>query len=231
MSVNSIQSTDLDSFWQQHARELRARCLAWMGGQPDDAQEAFSRAWARAAATLIERRAAPADAHAWMLTLTYRVCMDIHRERRRRAEEALESDAEAIGPIALVGPSDPERSALGKELSSFLKDSIRQLPPRLRDAMRIYITSGDYGDIAARFGITGANARKRIQQARAILRARLGDYRGGRTAQPRCGAVSGAGAAVGGRPLRVFDGVHRSSDNVPAHVPLPVPSPRLPLVL
>jgi DNA-directed RNA polymerase specialized sigma24 family protein len=51
--------------------------------------------------------------------------------------------------------------------------------------MLTYMSSGNYREVVERFGITDANARKRIQQARAILRERLGDYRGGRTPRRR----------------------------------------------
>ena len=165
---------DIDAIWRDNARELRARCLSWMGGCHDDAQEAFSRAWARAAATLIQPRRAPVDTHAWLLTLTYRICMDIHRERRRRAEEVLESGDGSLVPLPLITMRDPERTMLGRELRHSLRRWISELPPRLRGALYVYMMSGQYTDVATRFGITGANARKRVQQARAILKSRLG---------------------------------------------------------
>lgn len=180
-------SEDLDVAWREHAAEVMERCFVWMGGHADDAKEAFSRAWARAAANLILHRPALVDPRAWLLTLAYRVCMDLHRERARRAEEALEKGAPIATSAPHFGPvvRDPERMVLGKELVVFLKQSVDDLPPRLRDAMLTYMASGDYRDVVERFGITDVNARKRIQQARAILRERLVDYRAGRTLRNR----------------------------------------------
>ncbi|MCU1349755.1 MAG: polymerase, sigma-24 subunit, subfamily [Acidobacteria bacterium] len=173
----------LDDAWRKHAREVLDRCTAWSGGRGDDGREAFSRAWSRAAANLITHRPELIDTRAWLLTLAYRACMDLHRERSRRGEQELDVTrpvASGASPHFSVLPIDPERLALGKELSSFLLGAVQQLPARLREAMLTYMSSGSYHELVERFGITDANARKRIQQARAILRERLGDYRRGR---------------------------------------------------
>jgi len=171
----------LDEAWGKHAGEVLNRCIAWTGGHADDGREAFSRAWSRAAASVIARRPELIDTRAWLLTLAYHSCMDLHRERSRRGEEALDVTRPAAHRASLylsATPVDPERIVLSNELTTFLLRAVEQLPPRLRDAMLTYMSSGDYCDVVERFGITGANARKRIQQARAILRERLGDYRG-----------------------------------------------------
>lgn len=174
---------ELDDAWRAHADEIRQRCNAWMGGRADEAREAFSRAWSRAAASYLVTRPTLVDRRAWLLTLAYRACMDLHRERVRRGEEELNVTRPAIEtalPSFAVAPRDPEGLALGRELTGVLLSAVDQLPPRLRDAMQIYMRSGDYREVVERFGITGENARKRIQQARAILRKKLLDYRSGR---------------------------------------------------
>lgn len=166
--------SDLDDAWRAHAAEVRRRCLVWMGGRTDDAREAFSRAWTRAAASYIVSRPRLLDRRAWLLTFAYRACMDLHRERVRRGEEHLDFVRTA------ASPRDPEGLALERELAGVLLNAIDDLPPRLRGAMHMWVRSGDYREVVERLGITMENARKRIQEGRAILRKKLLDYRAGR---------------------------------------------------
>jgi len=178
----------LNDVWRKHAREILERCTAWSGGRADEGREAFSRAWSHAVMSAFADRPQLVNARAWLLTLAYRACMDLHRERARRGEEGLDVTRAAVHDPATqfhVVVEDPERIALAKELNAFLLTAVEQLPKRLRDTMLTYMSSGDYRDVVERFGITEVNARKRIQQARAILRERLGDYRSGRTPRRR----------------------------------------------
>jgi RNA polymerase sigma-70 factor (ECF subfamily) len=171
--------TFLNQVWTMHSRDILKRCVAWSGGREEDGREAFSRAWNRAAVTLISERPQLINARAWLLKLAYHACMDLHRERSRRGEQEFDITGPAVHDAALhysTAPEDPERLALNKELSAFLLAEVERLPLRLRDAMLVYMGSGEYGEVVARFGITDVNARKRIQQARAILRERLADY-------------------------------------------------------
>lgn len=184
-SVRDGHQTAVDSLedaWHAHADEVRRRCIAWMGGHTDEAREAFSRAWARAAASYIVARPALTDRRAWLLTFAYRACMDLHRERVRRGEETLDfSDTTGAElPQYAVASPNPEGVILGREITAVLLAAVDDLPPRLRSAMSIYIQSGDYGDVVAGLGITMENARKRIQQGRAILRKKLLQYQMGR---------------------------------------------------
>jgi RNA polymerase sigma factor (sigma-70 family) len=178
----------LNDAWEMHARDILKRCLAWSGGRDEDGREAFSRTWSRAAATLISERPQLINVRAWLLTLAYHACMDLHRERSRRGEQELD----VIGPVTHeaslpynAAPEDPERLALNKELGAVLFTEIERLPPRLRGAMSAYLGSGEYGEVVKQFGITDVNARKRIQQARAILRERLTNYLCGQTPRRR----------------------------------------------
>lgn len=163
----------LDEVWRQHAEKILERCVDWSGGRPEDGREAFSRAWSRAAASMIANKPRLEDPLGWLLTIAYRTCMDLHRERSRRGEEELD-----VARMTL-GPNDPERLALDKELRSIILGAVDRLPPRLRDPFRAYMRSGDYRAVMQRFDITYDNARKRIEQARAIVRKQLGEYRRG----------------------------------------------------
>lgn len=172
--------------WQHHAQYLLARCRLWMEGDRDKAQEAFSRAWLRVTTYYPRRRREIGDVRSWLVRVTYHACMDVHREARRRAEDSL--DGPLLPRLVSSHTADPERALLGKERLSFLSAAYEQLPERLREALRSYLLSSNYRDIAHGLGITEDNARKRVHEARTILRRQLADYDAGHIArvQRRC---------------------------------------------
>ncbi len=158
-----------------------------MGGSEADADEAFSQASLHMFRKFSTCAPQVGNLRAWMLRLTYNVCMDQHRLRRQRREEELDPE---ISPDTSVcpllpggGARDPERSYLGKELQQYLAKAIRTLPPRLRTTMLHQLALGDYQRVAEELAITEVNVRKRMQEARAALRDHLASYRNG--ADPR----------------------------------------------
>ena len=177
---------DDDAFadaWQKYSQELFQRCLAWMGGHRADAEEAFARAAILIYRKFPEHYRQLADPRAWLLRLTHNACMDLHREKSRRREVDLDPD---VLPAQVITPSfastpvrDPERSYLHKELEEFLLSSIDDLTPRLRDTILHHLALAGSREVADRLAITEVNVRKRMQEARAILKHRLSDYRSG----------------------------------------------------
>jgi RNA polymerase sigma-70 factor (ECF subfamily) len=163
--------------WNEHAAEVRALCRKLMRGRTEDANEAFSRAWTRIAAHLPESKVL--DTRSWVVALTYRVCMDLYRERVRRPEETIASGGHAA-VSALTTQRTPEHEYLLKELGCVLSRALSAMPERLALTFTAYIESGGYPGVARALGITESNARKRIQEARAILRGALAEYRAGR---------------------------------------------------
>ncbi|HEX7186007.1 MAG TPA: tetratricopeptide repeat protein [Thermoanaerobaculia bacterium] len=180
--------------------------------QEADAEEAFSRA------SLLLYRKLPAhcerveNLRSWILRLTFNVCMSLHRENRRRAEQSLEETAvEGLAEARLLDTSpagDPESSYLRKEMGQFLHSSIENLPMRLRETITGHLRLGSYREIAERLSINEANARKRMQEAREILSRELAEYRAGAAGPPaprnpaRPRQAAGADAA-GDPPERV----------------------------
>lgn len=165
----------LGELWGRHAREISDRCRVLMRNS-EDAKEAVSRTMLRVAMKLPQYGRGIADERSWALAVTYRVCMDLYRERVRRREEPI--DAAGEPPAHLSAPvDDPERRALAKELESVVINAIRELPERLQSAMWLYVWSGSYRDVAELLRITQDNARKRVQEARTVMRLRLAEYR------------------------------------------------------
>ena len=172
--------------WLQHRTEMLHLCRRCTR-QEADAEEAFSRASLLLYNKLPANRERVENLRGWILRLTFNVCMSLHRENRRRAEQSLEElDAESWVDSHLPDTSpvgDPERSYLQKEMGQFLRSSIENLPERLRDTMIGHLTLGSYREIADHLSINEANARKRMQEARETLSRELAEYQAG-AAQP-----------------------------------------------
>lgn len=164
----------LAELWRCHGDAIRERCRMLMRDS-EDAKEALSRTLLRVAVKLPKHRVHVADQRSWALALTYRVCMDLYRERTRRREDPIDDFDE---PEEHRGHSDdPERRVLARELESVVIGAMTELPERLQTAMWLYVWSGSYRDVAALLDITEENARKRIQEARATMRGALSEYR------------------------------------------------------
>lgn len=184
--------------WKQHAAELKQRCLAWTGGDPSDADEAVSRTASIIFLKLPSQRQTIGDLRTWFLRLTYNVCMDLHRERKRRCEQQLDETLETVPSAAVrtagMESGNPERHYLDAELREYLQGRILDLPCKLRDALRLRMQQHSYPEIASHLGIKEAAVRKRVQLARQALHRDLNDYSEGH--RPRSGASRRAGRRV-----------------------------------
>ncbi|HVR98284.1 MAG TPA: sigma-70 family RNA polymerase sigma factor [Thermoanaerobaculia bacterium] len=184
-SDHDIERQDFVQLWQRHHNELYGLCLHWMGGHHADAEEALGNASIAALVKFKEIGASLRNPRAWLNRLCRNACMDLYRQRQRQRELAsmeLE-DLESAGSLSgAVIPRTPQQSCLDRELSSFVRQAIIALPPRLRVPMVLrFFLQKPYREVADELGITEENVRKRIQQAREILRARLVDYKAGRS--------------------------------------------------
>src|SRR5437588_10278108 len=83
-----------------HLRAVAYRML----GSSAEAEDAVQEAWIRFART---DTGAVENLRGWLTTVVSRVCLDMLRMRRARAEEALE-----LPNVTLEDPSDPEQEAL-----------------------------------------------------------------------------------------------------------------------
>ncbi|WP_072622396.1 RNA polymerase sigma factor [Spirulina major] len=174
-------STDDDrvfwSMWLQHEAEIYRCCLRWMGNRPD-AEDAWSAAMLRAKAKAKQSKID--NERAWLRQLAKNLCIDLHRQRGRRAVVCGDFDAIAPSGDGEYGPGDPVNYALQAELITFCWEAIAALPSKLREVMVLWVEEDcSYGEIGERLGLSTANVRKRVSQARAILRRRLAEYERG----------------------------------------------------
>jgi RNA polymerase sigma-70 factor (ECF subfamily) len=179
--IPSSCTQDIDSafwkLWQQHQDYLYRCCSKWMGN-PTDAEDALSRAMLKAWEKVRDCTDDIKNFKAWLTKLTYNLCADIHRDRNRSAVGVDSVETIPIGSqTELISQEEtPVRAAMQRELELFFRAAIDELPDRLRETFILHFESGlSYPDIAEQLNICYDNVRKRISQARAILRQRFNE--------------------------------------------------------
>ncbi|AFZ10300.1 RNA polymerase, sigma-24 subunit, ECF subfamily [Oscillatoria nigro-viridis PCC 7112] len=178
-SIPCSGTQDIDSAfwkkWQDNQDYLYRCCRKWMGN-PTDAEDALSRAMLKAWEKARDGTDDIKNFKAWLTKLTYNLCADIHRERNRGTLGVDSLDTIAIGnETELISQEEtPVRAAMRREVELFFRAAIDELSDRLRETFILHFESGlSYQDIAEQLGISYDNVRKRISQARAILRQRF----------------------------------------------------------
>ncbi|HIK31168.1 MAG TPA: RNA polymerase sigma factor [Oscillatoriales cyanobacterium M59_W2019_021] len=173
--------------WNQHRDYLYRRCLGWTGGNRTHAEEVLSQASLKAWAKLPGFAAQIANPKAWLIRLTYNLCVDWQRQRNRSAfgVENVEELTSSVTDAAISTFESPESMVLRREMGEEIRRAIDELPPRLRYpfVMR-FCREMSYADIAQQLDLSNSNARKRIQQARSLLQKQLAPYVGERSHSP-----------------------------------------------
>jgi RNA polymerase sigma-70 factor (ECF subfamily) len=176
-------SEDIEkAFWQvwQHNRDYLYRCcFKWMRGNPTDAEEVLSRAMLKAWDKLPDHAEKITNLRAWLTRLTRNLCIDIHRERRRKSMqmENIEEVAARENSAVISCFDSPEVALLHHELGQYIRRAIDTLPSRLRTSFILhYYHQISYQDIAQQLALSLDNVYKRIQQAREIIQKRLSRY-------------------------------------------------------
>ena len=170
-SLGHGDETAFWALWEQYQRHLYAVCLRQMNGAPFDAADAVSRAMLVAQSKLPSYAAHIENLEAWLTRLTCNICLDMHRERQRATQGRVDLDE----TIAVEDPTtSPEDDYLACEVRKIIFIAINELPATLRDAANLrFVQETSYPAMARTLSITVENARKRVQQACAILRQRI----------------------------------------------------------
>ncbi|MCT7967480.1 sigma-70 family RNA polymerase sigma factor [Laspinema sp. D1] len=175
------------AFWQlwlQYRDELYRYCVKWMGN-PTQAEDALSQAMLKAWQKVQTGADDIQDFKAWIKQLTKNLCMDLHRQRLKREVKVLEIEAIASEDDWTDEDQNPLQAVTENELNQFFADAIDQLPPKLREAFILYVEQKQsYQAIAEQLDISYANARKRISDARKILRQQWQQYQGEEATPP-----------------------------------------------
>jgi RNA polymerase sigma factor (sigma-70 family) len=177
--LTSIANGNTEAFWplwELYREHLFRLCLKTLCGVREDAEDALSLAMLKARDKLPVFAAEVLNVRAWLCRLTYNQCIDLHRERkiRRRHLESIEQLFSGSKQPASASSHSPEMMLLHAETNLCLKLAVKAMPKRLYEpfAMHFY-QNMPYTSIGKSLAISPANARKRIQQARIFLQARL----------------------------------------------------------
>ena len=183
--ISRLAQGDESAFWNLWVRyrsHLHTCCLRWLGTNRYEVDDALSRASIKALNGLLNNGHNITHLKGWLSRLTHNICVDIIRERNRHRRSLYR-----IGELADLGewhlaysPPTPEEALLQSEISTAVRRAVKVLPCRLQlPSMMRFFQEMSYQDIARQLNITPANARKRIQQARAIIQDQIDPYEKG----------------------------------------------------
>lgn len=149
----------VDAHWRDVAR------LAHALAGPLDGDDAAQQAWTQALAAYPNLRST-SNLRGWLLTITFRCAMDVHRSRGRRAVPA--PDVAAIGEVSgrtvVEGPEADHRD-------EGLWRHVANLPERQRHAVVLkYVVDLDHSSIAEALGLTPVMSRRLVSDGLAALR-------------------------------------------------------------
>ncbi len=188
--LQCLSRGEINAFWQlfeQHRDYLFRCCVKWMNGNSIEAEDVLSRAIIKAWEKIKQDTVVIDNFKAWLTKLTYNLCIDIHRQNNRNTKkiEFLDTVCSTQQEEWVSQEETPFLSATRRETAQFLRNAIENLPPRLRE---VFVLLADqelsYQEIAQHLNISYDNVRKRISQARKILREQLQEYEGGEQSVP-----------------------------------------------
>lgn len=175
---------DIRTLVHNYQNFLMGCCRILTHGNRHDANDLFSRVMLKVCSEGPDQLQRIRHLGGWLSRIAYHQFIDDQRERQAsaRRDDGLSYLYETIGLSAL----SPEQEYLNSELNLQLRGAFSALPARLRRAayMRFY-EEAPYEEIAASLGISPANARKYIQEARKLLGARVRSYIGADPAPSR----------------------------------------------
>lgn len=171
----SVMAARLREVFREHRANL-VRFLQIRLGSEVDAQDAAQDAIFR----LYQRHDAlvDQDLRALLYVTARNIAIDRLRERRR-APVSFGADAATTATTLVDEAASPERIAIARQQLMLLRQLLKELPPRCEQAFVSYKLEGmEYGDIAARMGVTESMVRKYVLRALAHCAARFARMEG-----------------------------------------------------
>jgi RNA polymerase sigma-70 factor (ECF subfamily) len=161
---------------ERHQAAVYRAALAALGSPAeaeDAAQDAFLLAYRR-----LDGFRGDASFKTWLLTITWHQAINKRRSLtsvwRRMVTPKTEDEAEAaMAALVSSGPS-PEEAAGHDQLRRAIRDAIRALTPKLRDAL-LLAQAGEYSyeEIGAMLQAPVGTIKWRVSEARRVIRKRL----------------------------------------------------------
>jgi len=178
-----LLSSDIVAFgkiWEEFGcTALWYRCLHWMGGHHEDAEDAMHTAALRVCKYLQGHGDTVSNPQAWLYRLIYNQCMTLQRGRQRRQRyiQYVTEENTIARDLSIHSQESAEETHLQDELKKHIQNLIEALPDRLKEPLKLYFFQGmNQRDIALYLNLSHDNVRKRLQQGRDILRGQLAQY-------------------------------------------------------
>ncbi len=170
---------DANDFWRSWQRERAffvRMCRRWLPGQRHEVEDVLSHGALKALHFLQRNPGRVRRFRPWALRILYNLCIDQMRARSRGV--LLDrGDEEQVCESPRGHLARPDHEVFRGELGTALDQAIAALPPRLRRTFELrFLEVMPYTEIAEQLEISEENARKRIQQARILLRRELREY-------------------------------------------------------
>jgi RNA polymerase sigma-70 factor (ECF subfamily) len=161
------QAGSFDELVEQHTRVLFRIALGVLR-RPADAEDAVQEAFLEIYRN--NRWKHIDNPRAYLAQMVWRIA--IRRQSARRREQELTVDIRS-------GKPGPEQQAIGRQLDAWLHAEIAALPDKLRHPL-VLMAAGDLNqaEIARLLGLPEGTVRRRMHEARARLRQRLGARKG-----------------------------------------------------
>jgi RNA polymerase sigma-70 factor (ECF subfamily) len=160
----------------RHRSAVYRAALAALGS-PADAEDAAQDAFLLAYRRLDSFRG-DASFKTWLLTITWHQAINRRRSLtsvwRRMVAPKTEDDAEAAVAGIASGEPSPEQAAEQEQLRRGIREAIRALSPKLRDAL-LLAQAGDYSydEIGAMLRVPTGTIKWRVSEARRVIRKML----------------------------------------------------------
>ena len=174
--LDRIAECDRDAFWilwQIHAEYLFGVGLRLCRGNADEAHDILGDASVRLIEDMPRHALFIRDSRRWLTRSVVNIAIDRFRTYRQHvvAVGTFEGLALAATADSLVQARTPEDDASSSQLLRRTIVQIAALPERLRVTAALhFLLYRSYDEIADELGISAALARKRIQEARDILK-------------------------------------------------------------
>jgi RNA polymerase sigma-70 factor (ECF subfamily) len=171
--VEQVRAGDSAAFGElveRHQAAVYRAALAVLGNAADAedvAQEALVLAYRR-----LDQFRGDASVKTWMISIAWRVALSRRRRVGWKLRRMMASDTD-LDSVTASTPS-PEARVQTTELVAAVRQHIRRLPPKLRDAL-LLTAAGDLTqeELAAAMNIPAATFRGRVRDARLRLKESL----------------------------------------------------------
>jgi len=170
-----MMTSEFWSLWMDHNEYLYNACVKWMGNVPD-AEDVLSQAMLKAAAKIRIHQVQVINFKPWVTKLTYNLCLDLQRQRYQTIQYCHNREVISYRNAELLVTKEEENPVLvatQQELEKIFSVWIDELRPILRDTFILHFQEQlSYIEIAQKLNISCCNVRRRIHEARIILKQR-----------------------------------------------------------